>query len=302
MRYYIRHLRQHGDFREYVPPGVTAVIFMESLPVIPPPLFASFLSHCHEAFPLCRDVIMYQNVQGDSSMIKPMTAFFRKVVSIVTSCDFGRVITAKEITDIVESSASNSPSPSSISSFSSSSSSSSSSSGPTEDEDVRRRRRRTNQMTKSAPARAGAERSGDGNGGVSPGEASSWEIDAVLSATPSQFKVWRFARFAGVAALGDPSLLPRLAVIALAALAAAVVAGLCRLFPCVDRRLRMDRHVVRLKLHRKNPSTTTTTIQQNDDPAASSRSRTSPLGWVSLPSKGPLSQRLESLAVARARS
>ena len=78
---------------------------------------------------------------------------------------------------------------------------------------------------------------------------------------------------------------------------------LCRLFPCVDRRLRMDRHVVRLKLHRKNPSTTTTTtIQQNDDPAASSRSRTSPLGWVSLPSKGPLSQRLESLAVARARS
>ena len=160
-------------------------------------------------------------------------------------------------------------------------------------------------MTKSAPARAGAERSGDGNGGVSPGEASSWEIDAVLSATPSQFKVWRFACFAGVAALGDPSLLPRLAVIALAALAAAVVAGLCRLFPCVDRRLRMDRHVVRLKLHRKNPSTsttTTTTIQQNDDPAASSRSRTSPLGWVSLPSKGPLSQRLESLAVARARS
>ena len=127
------------------------------------------------------------------------------------------------------------------------------------------------------------------------------QIDAVLSATPSQFKVWRFAcfarfaRFAGVAALGDPSLLPRLAVIALAALAAAVVAGLCRLFPCVDRRLRMDRHVVRLKLHRKNPSTTTTTtIQQNDDPAASSRSRTSPLGWVSLPSKGPLSQRLES--------
>ena len=109
------------------------------------------------------------NTQRDASLVKPFRTM-KRLGSSLSGCDFGRVITVEDVTETCL-----------LAGF-----------GDDEDGGTYR------------------DSCGDvGGGSGEPSHKGGWEVSEVLSASPTEFKIWRVACMAWFVATGNPFLLPQ---------------------------------------------------------------------------------------------